>query len=510
MVSSSGAQGVSTAAARGSLLAGRYRVLRRLGTGGMATVLLAEDERLGRRVAVKRLHTGSPEEAADRFHREARLGASLNHPNLVTVYDAQPDGESLLIVMEFVDGASLADQLKHGPLPEGRVIEILSGVAKGLDEVHQRGVVHRDVKPSNILISATGQVKLGDLGIAKTLEDTGITQSGVVLGTLQYIAPEQLAGEPVRPASDVYSLGLIAYEALSGTRVRKGSSLSEVLRQSEQPPPDLRGDRPGTPASAAMLVAGALEREPGRRPGSALGFVHDLAAALRGRDEAAAAAPLPPAAVAPPPPPPEPPAARHRDPRRLAIPGALLLAMVALAALLIVAGNGEDGSSPTAAGGPGKQESRPEGGRAETGSAGGTPATPAEAQTEPPAETAPAPAPAPAAPAPEASGSAVDGAVAAVQDFYELAAAGDYDAATALTTPAFLGAIGGCCEQFDTLESVEFTSAEVTDSGPGSATVAFSDVARHTDHTDTCEGTISLVDAGGWKLDDPSVDCVSS
>jgi serine/threonine-protein kinase len=501
------------------MLADRYRVLRRLGSGGMATVLLAEDDRLGRRVAVKRLHTGSPEEAADRLNREARLGASLNHPNLVTVYDAQPDGESLLIVMEFVDGSSLAGQLKHGPLPEERAIEVLRGIAAGLDHVHERGVVHRDVKPSNVLISAGGQVKLADLGIAKALEDTGLTQSGVVLGTLRYIAPEQLVGEPVGPAADVYALALIAYEALSGGRVRKGGALSEILRQSEQAPPDLRAERPGTPAAAANLLSGALARDPADRPGSATGFVEDLATALQRRGDPASAG-----AAAAPPPPPEPsapPAAaseppdtgeRSRDARRLAVPGALLLAMLALAAVLILAGGGEDEGSGegdavatqerTGGGAGGQEGSGGSGGAAATEA----PETPAEAQTEP----APAPEePAPAAGAPEAGSEATSGDPAAtVQDFYELAAAGDYDAARALTTPAFVGAIGGCCDQFDTLESVEFTSLDTVEEGSGTATVSFSDVATHSDRVDQCQGEATLIDQGGWRLDGIAVDCV--
>src|SRR3954447_6249884 len=151
---------------KGALLAGRYRVLGPLGSGGMATVLQCEDERLGRRVAVKRLHADSPEEVARRFTREARVGASLNHPNLVSVYDTVTDEESVLIVMELVEGETLRDALKRGPLPRDRAFAILRDLAAGLDHAHSHGVVHRDVKPANVLLRPDGVAKLADMGIA--------------------------------------------------------------------------------------------------------------------------------------------------------------------------------------------------------------------------------------------------------------------------------------------------------------------------------------------------------
>ncbi|MEA2405465.1 MAG: eukaryotic-like serine/threonine-protein kinase, partial [Thermoleophilaceae bacterium] len=162
------------------VFAERYRVLRRLGAGGMATVYLAEDERLGRKVAVKRLHAESPEDTIARFAREARLGASLNHANIVQVYDTVPDDESVLIVMEYVEGGTLRDALADGPLEPGPALELLSGVAAALDEAHQHGVIHRDVKPANILVTPDGNAKLADLGIATAAERTRITKSGAV------------------------------------------------------------------------------------------------------------------------------------------------------------------------------------------------------------------------------------------------------------------------------------------------------------------------------------------
>src|SRR6476469_821324 len=138
-------------------LAGRYRVLDRLGAGGMATVYLAEDERLGRKVAVKRLHSDSPEDAARRFDREAKVGASLSHPNLVTVFDTVADDEGVLIVMEYVDGQNLTQLMAHGPLPTREAVSIVAQVAAALDHVHAAGVVHRDVKPANILVTGDGK-----------------------------------------------------------------------------------------------------------------------------------------------------------------------------------------------------------------------------------------------------------------------------------------------------------------------------------------------------------------
>src|SRR3954452_8192209 len=155
----------------GNLLAGRYRVIDRVGRGGMASVLLAEDERLGRQVAIKRLHAESPEDTARRFRREARLGASLNHPNLVAVYDIVTDEEGVLIVMEYVEGETLRDAIERGPTEPRRAIEILRGLAGALDHAHEEGIVHRDVKPANVLLGADGRtIKLADLGIATAIE----------------------------------------------------------------------------------------------------------------------------------------------------------------------------------------------------------------------------------------------------------------------------------------------------------------------------------------------------
>src|SRR3954470_4625110 len=174
------------------LFAGRYRAIRWLGAGGTATVFLARDERLEREVAVKRVHGAEvTAETALRLRREARIMAALRHPNLVAVYDMLVEGDDLLLVMEYVRGGTLADVLRAGPLDWPRTMELLGPVARALDYAHGQGVVHRDVKPSNVLVGAHDVVKLADLGLATAAEITNITPPGAILGTPAYMAPEQ-------------------------------------------------------------------------------------------------------------------------------------------------------------------------------------------------------------------------------------------------------------------------------------------------------------------------------
>src|SRR4051794_27135432 len=269
-------------ASTGNLLAGRYRVLGRLGAGGMAVVMLAEDERLGRKVAVKRLHASeSLDDAARRFEREAKLGASLNHPNIVAVYDIDTDDEGVLIVMEYVEGHTLRSEMDGGPMPPARAIEVLCGIAAGLDHAHEHGVVHRDVKPANVLIADRDDtVKLTDLGIATAAERTHITRSGVVLGTAAYMAPERLDGQAGGPPVDVYATAAVAFEMLSGRKAVTGRTAVEVARRvMEAPPADLAEAQPGTPARAAGVLKRGLAKDPAERPGSAGELVRELSAA---------------------------------------------------------------------------------------------------------------------------------------------------------------------------------------------------------------------------------------
>ena len=247
----------------------------------MASVLLCEDERLGRQVAVKRLHADSPVDVEQRFKREARLGASLNHPNLVSVFDTATDDEGVLIVMEYVAGHPLSQLIRHGPLRPEEACRIVRDVGDALDHAHAEGVVHRDVKPGNVLIRDDGVTKLADLGIATAADDTRITRSGIVLGTAAYMAPEQLDGRGAGPASDIYALAAIAFEALSGRKPREGKTPMEIAHSmAMEGPPDLREAWPRAPAGAAKVLQRGMALEPEDRPASAGDLARELAEAL--------------------------------------------------------------------------------------------------------------------------------------------------------------------------------------------------------------------------------------
>src|ERR671910_175323 len=266
---------------QGSLLDGRYRVLRHLGSGGMASVLLCQDERLDRLVAVKRLHADQPDDIERRFVREAKLGASLNHPNLVSVFDTATDDEGVLIVMEYVEGEPLSRMLRRGPLRPEEVSAMARDLGDALDHAHAQGIVHRDVKPSNVLIREDGLTKLADLGIATASDGTKITRSGTVLGTAAYMAPEQLDGRGAGPAADVYALAAVSFEALSGKRPREGRTPMEIAhRIATEGAPDLRDVWPTAPKAAARALQHAMAREPKDRPASAGEFARELCEAL--------------------------------------------------------------------------------------------------------------------------------------------------------------------------------------------------------------------------------------
>ena len=256
----------------------------------MATVYLAQDERLGRKVAVKRLHSDSPEDAAQRFEREAKVGASLSHPNLVTVFDTVADDEGVLIVMEYVEGENLAELMARERVPAEQAVSIIRQVAGALDHAHQAGVVHRDVKPPNILISPDGKAKVVDLGIATASERTQITAAGTVLGTPSYMAPEQLEGGKITKSVDIYALGAVAFELLSGRKARQGRTPVEIAHQiSSDPTPDLREVWEQAPPEAAAALCEAMARDPQDRPRTA----GQLARALDDSFKATTPAPAP-------------------------------------------------------------------------------------------------------------------------------------------------------------------------------------------------------------------------
>jgi serine/threonine-protein kinase len=277
-----------------ALFAGRYRLERRLGVGGMATVQLAFDTRLERNVAVKLLaeHLAEDSNFVSRFRREALAAARLVHPNIVQVFDFGLDEATHrnFIVMEFVDGQSCAEMLREqGTLPVDEAVDILAQSCRGLDYAHRNGVVHRDVKPGNLLRSEEGSVKLADFGIAKAAEDSDITKVGSVLGTAAYLAPEQARGEPAGPASDLYALGVVAYQLLAGRLPYDAGSLTDLARLQETgPPPRLDELEPDVPPALAIAVAAALHRDPDQRYPDAAAMEKALRDGLRGRAPAGA------------------------------------------------------------------------------------------------------------------------------------------------------------------------------------------------------------------------------
>jgi eukaryotic-like serine/threonine-protein kinase len=250
------------------LFASRYRLERRLGVGGMSTVQLAFDTRLERYVAVKLLAEHLAEDAGfvARFRREALAAARLVHPNIVQVFDFGLDDASgrNFIVMEAVEGQSCAEILREqGHLDPGAAVDVLAQSCRGLEYAHRNGVVHRDVKPGNLLLSKDGVVKLADFGIAKASEQSDITRVGSVLGTAAYLAPEQARGEPAGPPADFYSLGVVAYQLLTGRLPYEAPSLTELARLQDTGPPEaLDRVNPEVPPALSAAVIRALHREP--------------------------------------------------------------------------------------------------------------------------------------------------------------------------------------------------------------------------------------------------------
>ena len=266
----------------GTLAAGRYRVESMLGQGGMAAVYLAHDSELDRPVAIKVLaeHLADDEAFRERFLREARMAAKLSHPNIVHVYDQGEEGGQPFIVMEYVDGPTLGEELKRiGPFPPARVVDLALQICGGLEHAHASGLVHRDIKPGNLLLREDGTVKIADFGIARAAQATKLTQIGSVLGTAAYLAPEQAAGEPVTASADIYSLGCVLFELLTGRTPHVFETLPElVVKQREEPITPISELRPDVPPEVEAAVMHCLARGPEYRPASAAELAKELAA----------------------------------------------------------------------------------------------------------------------------------------------------------------------------------------------------------------------------------------
>lgn len=273
----------------GVTLSGRYRLQRLIATGGMGQVWEAVDSRLGRRVAVKVLKQefSSDPEFLERFRAEARIVAMLNHPGIAAVHDygetdMDGEGRTAYLVMELVNGEPLNSVLKRsGRLSLRHALDMLEQTGRALQVAHSAGLVHRDVKPGNILITPNGQVKLTDFGIAKAVDAAPVTQTGMVMGTAQYIAPEQALGEDATAASDVYALGVVGYEAVSGKRPFTGDgALTVAMKHIKETPAPLPAD---LPPNVRELIEITLVKNPGMRYRNGGQFADAVSAVRSGR-----------------------------------------------------------------------------------------------------------------------------------------------------------------------------------------------------------------------------------
>jgi len=268
----------------GTVLSGRYKLEAKLGSGGMSTVYLARDTTLDRQVAVKVMHREMSEQAdqLERFRQEARAVAKLSHPNVVAVIDAGEDGGHPYIVFEYVEGETLKQRINRvGALDPQEALAYAIEIARGLTVAHARNMVHRDIKPQNVLIDAEGRAKLTDFGISRQLEQDGMTATGRVLGTTDYVAPEQAMGHPVDQRSDIYSLGVVLYEMLVGqVPFHADSQVGVAMKHVNEELPDVQQRRPELSAAAAMVVERATAKDPDRRYQQVGELIDDLSTAL--------------------------------------------------------------------------------------------------------------------------------------------------------------------------------------------------------------------------------------
>jgi serine/threonine-protein kinase len=276
---------------------GRYKILGELGRGAMGIVYKAEDPNLDRIVALKTIvlevDAEGRKEYEKRFFLEAKAAGKLNHPNIVTAFDFGEEDGVAFLAMELVEGSDLRERLKAGALPSADALDVAHQVAEGLGYAHERGIVHRDIKPGNIMLQKRGQAKIMDFGLARMRVADHKTSTGMVLGTPKYMSPEQVAGQPVDQRSDLFSLGIVLYEMATGVRLFAGADAPQVMHNvthAEHEPPTRVN--PALPAMLDFIVARALKKNPAQRYQDAYEFSADLAtclAELRGRAPAEAA-----------------------------------------------------------------------------------------------------------------------------------------------------------------------------------------------------------------------------
>jgi predicted Ser/Thr protein kinase len=346
----------------GQTVAG-YRIEGPLGHGGMGVVYLAEHLRLGRKVALKILapHLAADDNFRQRFIRESQLAAAIDHPNIVPIYDADETDGMLYIAMRYVEGHDLGALLEaKGRLGAARTISLLEQVAGALDAAHERGLVHRDIKPANILIAEPGgRVFVSDFGAAKETTGPGLTRTGLFIGTVSYAAPEQIEGRPVGPATDIYALGCVLFQCLSGgPPYEQESEAAVIYAHLREPPPSLSAARDDLPAAFDSVIATAMAKDPDDRYATATALVAAARAAFADRRPAAgptlAAAPATvpaPQPTQPPPPvptveaPAPPPSGARRRPLLIALAAVPLVAALAGGIYAVAALDDSDGGS---------------------------------------------------------------------------------------------------------------------------------------------------------------------